>query len=610
MKLSDYMPQLPQLTERMTTVNRQISMLDMFKASGETGSAPTIGLDNVVNSMVRNSMHHRQQLIRDVQTIVMSVEEIRGPLGHITAEVFRRGLSFIPIVENPDTMQKQKLEDIRNNCNLFGQSLEEVLRQFHHDVVSLDDGFLHFSKEYKDMGDGKLTSRLLEIRRLNPAMVEFDIDDNGLPKNAHFLCPIHREQVFTESGKCKTSKCDIDLYPVMYKLSYRGKETYLLDQEVVHLSKFSPSETYGWSPVLTIFEKALTLVGMDKNLFNYFFQRKMPASMLMVTTDDPESLRREREHIAAQTRADPNYIPMIAVSARNQRGRVDMIRLFHTLQEMDYLPVRQEIRERVAAIWGVSPAWQGAPEAFGGLSSQTQQLTVMSRVVEADQRLFMEKVFPQLIKCLAITDFKIELPQPEEKAENTKIAFAMQKVNIASQFAKLGFDIALKEQGSGITEADFVVSGKAVETAKLVAEQTSLNIESKKKELTEKDVENVAAQSDRKFQGRTGGITPNSGDKAPNEERDLDSYAEARSMEVSKTWIEDLISKGFSSPLIKDISPDLKQMWFIENGTDYVANLTIDGIGLIEKATFKQPQIESKSTKPTPKVEMYDDEEI
>ena len=165
MKLSDYMPQLPQLTERMTTVNRQISMLDMFKASGETGSAPTIGLDNVVNSMVRNSMHHRQQLIRDVQTIVMSVEEIRGPLGHITAEVFRRGLSFIPIVENPDTMQKQKLEDIRNNCNLFGQSLEEVLRQFHHDVVSLDDGFLHFSKEYKDMGDGKLTSRLLEIRR-------------------------------------------------------------------------------------------------------------------------------------------------------------------------------------------------------------------------------------------------------------------------------------------------------------------------------------------------------------------------------------------------------------------------------------------------------------
>ena len=302
MKLSDYMPQLPQLTDRLTTVNRQISMLDMFKSAGDVGAPPQIGIDTVVNSMVRNSIQHRMQLIRDVQTIVMSVEEIRGPLNHITSEVFRRGLHFVPNTENPDPIQKEKLEGIRDSCNIFGQSLEEVLRQFHHDLISLDDAFLHFSKEYKDLGNGKITSRLLEIRRLNPAMVEFDLDGEGLPKNSNFLCPIHRETVFTESGKCKQNNCDIDLQPVMYKLNYRQKETYLLENEVVHLSKFSPSETYGWSPVLTIFEKALTLIGMDKNLFNYFFQRKMPASMLLITTDDPESLRRERENIAAQTK--------------------------------------------------------------------------------------------------------------------------------------------------------------------------------------------------------------------------------------------------------------------------------------------------------------------
>ena len=136
---------------------------------------------------------------------------------------------------------------------------------------------------------------------------------------------------------------------------------------------------------------------MDKNLYRYFFERKMPASMLMVTTDDAESLRKEREHITAQTRLDPNYIPMVAVSSRNQRGRVDLVRLFHTLQEMDYLAVKVEIRERVGAVWGVTPAWQGAPEAFGGLSTQTQQLVVMSRVVESDQRLFHEKVFPKIL---------------------------------------------------------------------------------------------------------------------------------------------------------------------------------------------------------------------
>ena len=113
MKLSEYVPQLPYLNEKLTEVNRKINQLDLLKAAGETGGTPTLGIYGVVNPMVRNNMTHRNQLIRDVQTIVMTVEEIRGPLNHITSEVFRRGLDFQAKVENPDPIQKQKLEDIR-----------------------------------------------------------------------------------------------------------------------------------------------------------------------------------------------------------------------------------------------------------------------------------------------------------------------------------------------------------------------------------------------------------------------------------------------------------------------------------------------------------------
>ena len=636
MKLSDYVPQLPYLNEKLTEVNRKINQLDLLKAAGETGGTPTLGMDNIVNPMVRNNMTHRAQLIRDVQTIVLTVEEIRGPLNHITSEVFRRGLDFKSIVENPDQLQKQKLEDIRNKCNVFGQSLEEVLRQFHHDVISLDDGFLHFSKQYKDLGNGKVSSRLLEIRRINPSTIEFDLDDNGLPKNLHFVCPIHREEIQVEEAPCLDDDCDLMTVPAMYKMRHRTKDIFLLDSEIVHLSKFSPTETYGWSPVLTIFEKAMTLIGMDRNLFNYFYQRRMPASMLMVTTDDPESLRREREHIVAQTRADPNFVPMIAVSSRNQRGRVDLVRLFHTLQEMDYLPVKQEIRERVAAIWGVSPSWQGAPEAFGGLSSQTQQLTVMSRVVEADQRLFIEAVFPQLLDCLSITDYKIDLPQPEEKAENTRLSLAMQRINIASQFSRLGFDVRLKEQDADVTEAEFVVSGTVTETAKLAEEKTQLDIEAQKKQM-EQQAEQQAQQqeqqseqlfgmkddatdmnelipersADRKFKGRTGGLTPNSDDKAPNEERDLDSYAEARSkddIKLSKNWIDDLVEKGFAYPLIKQVNSDFTKMWFMQDNVDYIAYLNSEGISMIEKAQFK-PFIEQHGNKKHHEIQTEDSDD-
>mgnify|MGYP003627614434 FL=1 len=641
MKLSDYMPQVPQMQQQMADLNKQISLLGVMKSAGETSKAPTIGLDSIVNTWVRHQMAYRQQLVQDLQTITMSVEEIRGPLGHITSEVFRRGIEIVPKIEKPDEKQKIRLGKWLRDCNVFDQSLEEVMRQFHHDVNALDDGFLYIAKEYTDNGDGSVTSRPTEIRRLNPALVEFDLDSAGLPKNAHFLCPIHREVVQEESTKCTKDDCTVNLHPAMYKYYHRNQHMYFTDKEIIHLSKFSPTETYGWSPILTIFEKALTLVGMDKNLYRYFYERKMPASMLMVTTDDPESLRREREHIAAQTRMDPNYIPMVAVSARNQRGRVDLVRLFHTLQDMDYLPVRDEIRERVAAMWGVTPAWQGAPEAFGGLSQQTQQLVVMSRVVESDQRMFHEKVFPQLLEAFGITDYDIHLPQPEEKAENTRLAFAQQKIQIVNQFSQLGFDVKLKEQDVELFEADFVVSGDAVPTAKMAAEQQALGLIQQKQQQEQAEqqqsmmeeqqeapqeegmpldeaepvqaMEKSIPREKRKFKGRTGGITPDWRDKAPGEERDIDEYAEARAKKneliLSKTWMESLSEKGFYAPLIKEVSPDMKQMWFSENNVDYVAELSSGGVTNIQKAIFGDPtrfsrvtQEKRKATKPTENV--------
>ena len=71
-------------------------------------------------------------------------------------------------------------------------------------------------------------------------------------------------------------------------------------------------------------------------------------------------------------------------------------------------------------------------------------------------------------------------------------------------------------------------------------------------------------------------------------------------MELSKNWIDTLVEKGFTSPLIKEVSPDLKQMWFSQDNIDYVAQLSSDGVGFIEKATFSNPEA-FKQTKEQPK---------
>ena len=661
MRLSDYLPEVPKLAQTVINLNEQINFLDLMKSGGgETGRAPTIGLDHVVNTWVRHQMAYRQQLVMDLQMLAYSIEEVRSPLQHITGEVFRRGIKWVPIVEDPDQEQRERLVKFMDDCNIFDQSLEEVLRQFHFDLNCVDDAFIYLVKEYKKTDKGKLRSKVNEIRRLNPALVEFDLDAAGLPKNAHFMCPIHRETIKEDPGKCPEDDCDLDLQPVMYKYYHRNQHLFLFDGEVIHLSKFSPSETYGWSPILTIFEKALTLIGMDKNLYRYFFERKMPASMMMVFTDDPESLRRERQQIAAQTRLDPNYIPMVAVSARNNRGRVDMFRLFHTLNEMDYLPVRNEIRERIAAMWGVTPAWQGAPEAFGGLSTQTQQLVVMSRVVEGDQRLIHEKIFPQILEAFGITDWRLELPQPEEKAEATRISFSQQKAQIANQFIALGFDVRLKDDGVAVEDAEFVIYGKPVNMMEKQGEQMDMQLEQTQQQMEmmqqqQQMMEMQGMGTPEKPDGVNPapgrvGSAPGGGESAeaapvppmpmqnmdiskdkdylwnsrphrpPGFETDPDSYGEARKDDMDptkapKTWVEGIIAKGYLTPVIKQVADDGSKMWFTQDGVDYIADLNPIGVTHIQKATFgqgpayKTPQGPSISYNPTSNSNQRDVEE-
>ena len=661
MRLSDYLPEVPKLAQTVINLNEQINFLDLMKSGGgETGRAPTIGLDHVVNTWVRHQMAYRQQLVMDLQMLAYSIEEVRSPLQHITGEVFRRGIKWVPIVEDPDQEQRERLVKFMDDCNIFDQSLEEVLRQFHFDLNCVDDAFIYLVKEYKKTDKGKLRSKVNEIRRLNPALVEFDLDAAGLPKNAHFMCPIHRETIKEDPGKCPEDDCDLDLQPVMYKYYHRNQHLFLFDGEVIHLSKFSPSETYGWSPILTIFEKALTLIGMDKNLYRYFFERKMPASMMMVFTDDPESLRRERQQIAAQTRLDPNYIPMVAVSARNNRGRVDMVRLFHTLNEMDYLPVRNEIRERIAAMWGVTPAWQGAPEAFGGLSTHTPQVVVMSRVVEGDQRLIHEKIFPQILEAFCITDWRLELPQPEEKAEATRISFSQQKAQIANQFIALGFDVRLKDDGVAVEDAEFVIYGKPVNMMEKQGEQMDMQLEQTQQQMEmmqqqQQMMEMQGMGTPEKPDGVNPapgrvGSAPGGGESAeaapvppmpmqnmdiskdkdylwnsrphrpPGFETDPDSYGEARKDDMDptkapKTWVEGIIAKGYLTPVIKQVADDGSKMWFTQDGVDYIADLNPIGVTHIQKATFgqgpayKTPQGPSISYNPTSNSNQRDVEE-
>ena len=601
MKISQFVPQASQSNTQLAGLSASIGAMHSQKAvdSGEGSQPLQLGIESIVNSWIRNQMAYRTQLVGDLNKIATQVQEIRAPLQHITAEVFRRGIVWEPTTKKPDEHQLDEINKFIGDANRFHKTLEEVLRLVHFDLNAIDDAFILLNKTYVSRGKAnpKLDSSIIEIRHLDPAITDFDLDARGLPENFHWFCPAHRFKVIekdTPSDEekkqlvCIEDDCGLPFQPAMYKYSHKNAIYYLLNSEVIHISKFYPTDTFGWSPILTLFEKALTLLGMDKNLYRYFFERKMPAAMLMVSTDDPDSLRRERQSWEAKTKQDSNFMPMVAVSSRNNRGRVDLVRLFHTMQEMDYLPIRNEIRERVASMWGVTPAWQGAPEGFGGLTTQTTQLVVMSRVVEGDQRIFHERVFPKILEAFNITDWKMVLPTPEEKAESTRISFALQRVQLAQQAVGLGYDIELKEQNVDLENVQFVVSGEAVNTAKLGAEQQALAIMQQEQQM---QAEQQQAQG---------------GEEQGGEQEMQLSMA-------SKPWTKQLAEMGFPFPIIKELTPDGQRLWFTHGSEDFTASLNMGRIGNVNKAVMKSFTPPADTTKtpnaPSKDIERIDDQE-
>ena len=97
-------------------------------------------------------------------------------------------MSFSATTDEPDLDQLTRMKKVMSHANQFGQTLEEVLRLFEFDVNTIDDAFLYLVKEYVADEKNKVSSKVVEIRRMNPALIEFDLDEMGLPNNTHFIC--------------------------------------------------------------------------------------------------------------------------------------------------------------------------------------------------------------------------------------------------------------------------------------------------------------------------------------------------------------------------------------------------------------------------------------
>lgn len=348
----------------------------------------------------------------------------------------------------PDKKQlayaKKFLDGYVNKSN---QMFIDVLKEMEDDLNIMDDAYLYLVKEYYLDGNGEIKlQRIKEIYRGDPVTSHIYSDEFGERGNKGFICPVHREQLYVESHEdCEI--CGAVTKPVHYVNRVHGEETYYIQGEVIHFSKYAPSRLYGLSPVITLWNHITTLLAMENYVNQSYSKRRMPKGLLAVQTRNIDSMKTFWRAVKEKMEADPHFIPVMGIEAENGKGSVEWIKFMDSLKEMDYTAVKDDLRDRISAFYGVSKIFMADNTTSGGLNNEGMQILVTNRAVEMAQGVYNNYVFPFVTKQFGLTDWSLKLPPSEEEDEIAKLRKREIEVNIAASIKNLGFEVDMDEKG-------------------------------------------------------------------------------------------------------------------------------------------------------------------
>jgi hypothetical protein len=161
-----------------------------------------------------------------------------------------------------------------------------------------------------------------------------------------------------------------------------------------------------------------------------------------------DSMRAFWRGVKEKMEADPHFIPVMGIEAEGGKGAVEWIKFMDSLKEMDYISVKDDLRDRISAFYGVSKVFMADNTTSGGLNNEGMQILVTNRAVQMAQNVYNEYVFPYLVKQFGITDWKLKLPPSEEEDEIAGLRKKELEVNIAASIKNLGFEVDMDEDGN------------------------------------------------------------------------------------------------------------------------------------------------------------------
>ena len=348
----------------------------------------------------------------------------------------------------PDVKQLEYAEKfIEGYVNKSEQLFIDVLQELEDDLNIMDDAYIVLVKEYFIDGNGKIRMhRIKEVYRGDPVTMFIYSDENGQRGTKGFTCVNHRGVIHKDPHE-KCEICGSHLFPIHYVNRVNGDDQHFLKGEVLHFSKYSPSRLYGMSPVITLFNNIMTLIAMENYVNQSYTKSRMPRGLLAVQTRNMDSMRSFWRSVKEKMEADPHFIPVMGIEAEGGKGAVEWIKFMDSLKEMDYVSVKDDLRDRISAFYGVSKVFMADNTTSGGLNNEGMQILVTNRAVQKAQTVYNNYVFPFLVKQFGITDWNLKLPPSEEEDEIAVLRKREIEVNIAASTKNLGFEVDMDEDG-------------------------------------------------------------------------------------------------------------------------------------------------------------------
>jgi hypothetical protein len=364
---------------------------------------------------------------------------------------------------------RQRVLNFVTKCNNNNESLRTVVQRLEDDINTIDQQFALFVYQYKMQGN-ELYKDLLELYRIHPNVMslivndkeEFGRDDAG---NYLFFDCRKRNNIIVikpqsmPSEGYPTASDGFTLFPAWYKAKF-ANELFYAPWEIFYNTRYNKSRLTGFSPVVSVWNKVRSLLYQDQYILELYQGKRPPKGMLVFSGINPETLQKAWQDMTDRSQTNPN-LPAILGLPSNLNGsgkQAEFFDFMRTLEELSFTDQRNEFRQVVGAVYGVSPVFQNDVSVSGGLNNEGLQITVTNRVVEDNQAFYNESLLNKITTELNAVGWSLRLRPSEEQDEMARLERQEQSLRNGEVAVRNGLQVEYDDtQGECIIKSGILV---------------------------------------------------------------------------------------------------------------------------------------------------------